>query len=325
MDAKTFWYIGAGIAGGAVLIALLKPKNQVVVLGGTPQDTASIAQMLAQISVAGTQAAASQNATLLKDTLAITADTAKAANDTLQGVALASMQSLVASKGLDVEERVQAMGTIANLAGKAMDTQVTASANILAANTAITQTAFEHATALDLAKLQASLDLASFATQYRIAELQAGVTKEQIASQERLGTAQIASQERLGTAQIASGERIASAQIEAGREAVAQSTAIQSQALEGDFMARLLSMLAGVPYVPGDYGTLYAQSGQIMNSIGNALVAANVANQALASQNFQVSEALKTERQGQQLGFISDLVGAVVKGLSSAIGGSGGR
>jgi hypothetical protein len=80
-----------------------------------------------------------------------------------------------------------------------------------------------------------------------------------------------------------------------------------------------------VPYVPGDYGTLYAQSGQIMNSIGNALVAANVANQALASQNFQVSEALRTERQGQQLGFISDLVGAVVKGLSSAIGGSGGR
>jgi hypothetical protein len=314
MNTKTFWFIGAGLAGGAVLLALLKPKNQVIVLGGTPQDTASIAQMLAQITVAGTQATATQNAALLKDTLAITADTAKAANDTLQGVALASMQSLVASKGLDVEERVQAMGTIANLAGKAMDTQVTASANILAANTAITQTAFEHATALDLAKLQASLDLASFATQYRIAELQAGVTKEQIASQERLGTAQ-----------IASGERIASAQIEAGREAVAQSTAIQSQALEGDFMARLLSMLAGVPYVPGDYGTLYAQSGQIMNSIGNALVAANVANQALASQNFQVSEALRTERQGQQLGFISDLVGAVVKGLSSAMGGSGGR
>jgi hypothetical protein len=314
MDTKTFWYIGAGLAGGAVLIALLKPKNQVVVLGGTPQDTASIAQMLAQITVAGTQATATQNAALLKDTLAITADTAKAANDTLQGVALASMQSLVASKGLDVEERVQAMGTIANLAGKAMDTQVTASANILAANTAITQTAFEHATALDLAKLQTSLDLASFATQYKIAELQAGVTKEQIASQERLGTAQ-----------IASGERIASAQIEAGREAVAQSTALQSQALEGDFMARLLSMLAGVPYVPGDYGTLYAQSGQIMNSIGNALVAANVANQALASQNFQVSEALRTERQGQQLGFISDLVGSIVKGVTSAIGGSGGR
>jgi hypothetical protein len=314
MNTKTFWFIGAGLAGGAVLLALLKPKNQVIVLGGAPQDTASIAQMLAQITVAGTQATASQNAALLKDTLAITADTAKAANDTLQGVALASMQSLVASKGLDVEERVQTMGTIANLAGKAMDTQVTASANILAANTAITQTAFEHATALDLAKLQASLDLASFATQYRIAELQAGVTKEQIASQERLGTAQ-----------IASGERIASAQIEAGREAVAQSTALQSQALEGDFMARLLSMLAGVPYVPGDYGTLYAQSGQIMNSIGNALVAANVANQALASQNFQVSEALRTERQGQQLGFISDLVGSIVKGVTSAIGGSGGR
>jgi hypothetical protein len=303
MNTKTFWYIGAGLAGGAVLIALLKPKNQVVVLGGTPQDTANIAQMLAQITVAGTQAAASQNAALLKDTLAITADTAKAANDTLQGVALASMQALVTSKGIDVEERVQAMGTIANLAGKAMDTQVTASANILAANTAITQTAFEHATALDLAKFQSALDVASLTTQYKVAELQAGVNKEQIASS----------------------ERIASAQIEAGREAVAQSTAIQSQALEGDFMTRLLSMLAGVPYVPGDYGTLYAQSGQIMNSIGNALVAANVANQALASQNFQVSEALRTERQGQQLGFISDIVGAVVKGLSSAIGGSGGR
>lgn len=287
-------------------ISLISANSAVESHRSSVEERAATVGALASLARAGMQ----ESGTIA--TSAISADAANTQAAILQSGALQAVQtqslSNAISQGIDAQSRT--ISDISSAIGQGVEAQAGLSAGLMSTVSqgagfslaALSENAARVGDALsDLARTSVAgfNDLVNTAAQYNIAKFGLEASKE------------------LESARIASASQIQNSLIGLQRNATEINGLLQQMAIESNFYNSQLAIEAGVPFVPGDYSSLFEASALGTVGLGQSLAQYGAATFAQAGRNFQVERQIKAEEEANRLGAVTGIISGIVRAVAA--------